>query len=187
MNIPTTMTWGAGERSPPKKPALPARMLFLLAFHAAVSGAFVVAWFSGDEDTYLIHQLAGYLALAAVTTRLAVAGFVPKGPLAFPRPSRAAVAIWLRQVASGDRGALMRRGPLPAWMAASLLALVALTALSGVGADSWVWLEGPHEFIANLTLWVVLAHVAFFAAMAGLKRLTRANIEWGPERGRYPK
>lgn len=31
----------------------------LFGWHAIISGAFIVAYLSGDEDTYAMHQFAG--------------------------------------------------------------------------------------------------------------------------------
>ncbi len=42
-----------------------AEMNALLAFHATLSGAFIVAYFTGDEDTYGMHVFAGYAVLIA--------------------------------------------------------------------------------------------------------------------------
>ena len=33
----------------------PAKLLFLFAFHATLSGAFLVSYLTGDEDTYGMH------------------------------------------------------------------------------------------------------------------------------------
>ncbi|MBV5333743.1 hypothetical protein JZU57_00475, partial [bacterium] len=145
----------------PRGKALPWRMAFLLVFHALLSGAFVVAWFSGDEDTYRIHLLAGYAALTAVVVRVAFGLATAKGPLSLPRPSsRTAVAEWLRDVLAGDRGAMGRRSPLLGWFAAALLVVVGLAGISGVAADFYPLFEDLHEALANLALWVVVAHVA---------------------------
>ncbi|MCW2244334.1 hypothetical protein [Azospirillum canadense] len=40
----------SAPRTPTRRP-LPGKMLFLLAFHATLSGAFLVSWLTGDEDT----------------------------------------------------------------------------------------------------------------------------------------
>lgn len=41
----------------------------LLVFHAAISGAFLVAYLTGDEDTYGMHVFSGYTVLGAIAVR----------------------------------------------------------------------------------------------------------------------
>lgn len=161
---------GADKRAQSRRPATPRRLVFLLGFHAVLAGAFAVAWFSGDEDTYRIHLIAGYAALLALTARFAVAFFNAKGPLAWPRPSRRDFFTWIKAVSTGDRGAWGRRSPALAWAAAALLATVSLAALSGLAADFYPVMEDPHEFFANLALAAVIGHVLLLLGLAGLKK-----------------
>ena len=79
---------GADKRAQSRRPATPRRLAFLLSFHAVLAGAFAVAWFSGDEDTYRIHLIAGYAALLALTARFAGACDFELGPEAGPREKR---------------------------------------------------------------------------------------------------
>jgi hypothetical protein len=130
----------------------------LRAWHAWLSGGFVVAWITADEDTYAMHQFAGYAVLAAIVVRLLVALIAPKGsPWRLPRPR-------LNLSAKG-------RNPLLAWFAAGLLAGVGLAALTGALADVTTWMEDPHEAASELTLWVIFAHVGFVLYLFGGKRL----------------
>lgn len=140
---------GAGPMgAAPRRKAMPLRLVFLLACHAVISGGFVVAWCSGDEDTYLMHLLAGYAVLSAVAVRLAVGW-----------------AGWLRP-ANGAR-----RPRWLDWQATGLLTVIALTGVSGVAADFWSIFEDLHETLANLALAAVLAHVAVTLARAALRRM----------------
>jgi mono/diheme cytochrome c family protein len=156
--------------SPVRRSATPWRLTFLLGFHALLAGAFVVAWMSGDEDTYRIHLLAGYAAIIALTARVVAGLLSPKGVLAWPKPSRAAAVAWIKAVASGDRGARGRRSPLLNWAAVILLATVGAAAFSGLAADFFPIMEDPHEFFADLALVAVIAHVVLMLGLAALKK-----------------
>jgi hypothetical protein len=137
-----------------------AELAFLLLFHAALSGAFLVAWLTGDEDLYGMHLFAGYAVLAALAARLGAALLAPAGsPLALPQPR-------LRRAPAG-------RNLLYAWMAAAMLAFTALVAVSGWIADRLPRLEDLHEAIAELAPAVILAHVALVLVLHGLGRPRR--------------
>ncbi len=155
---------------PDRAPRTPGRLMFLFAFHAVLSGAFVVAYLTGDEDTYAMHQFAGYTALAALAVRGAAGLLMPVGPLRFPRPSSTATLDWLRRAAFGDARTWGQRSPLLAWMALALLAAVGAAALSGAVADFVVPMEKLHEALGEFSLPVVLAHVALVFALLGLKK-----------------
>lgn len=149
---------------------LPSRFVFLLTVHALLSGAFLVAYLTGDEDTYGMHVFAGYTVLAALALRVTVGLFAgPKGPLALPRPVPGATRAWFGRLLRGDRKARSQRSPLLAWMAAALLAATAAAAGSGAIADTATWMEDPHEALGEIALAVVLAHVALIAGLRALK------------------
>lgn len=158
------------DARPEKARRTPGRLLFLFAVHAALSGAFVVAYLTGDEDTYAMHQFAGYTALAALLVRLAAGWLMPVGPLRLPRPSPSTTLDWLRRAVSGEARAWGQRSPLLAWMALALLAAVGAAALSGAAADFVVPMEKLHEALGEFSLPVVLGHVALVAALLGLKK-----------------
>ncbi len=147
-------------------------MTALLTFHAVLSGAFIVAYLSGDEDTYGIHVFSGYAALIALALR-AVAGLLaPDGsPLRFPRPALAPLLGWVARLARGEAQARRERSPLIAWMAAALLIAVGAAAASGAAADVIPSVERLHEALGDVALGVVVAHVALVFALHGLKRL----------------
>ncbi|SJZ68336.1 Cytochrome b [Enhydrobacter aerosaccus] len=137
------------------------------AWHALLAGAFLIAYVTADEDTYAMHQFAGYTVLTAIALRLLFGLVAPAAsPLRLPRPSWRAARNWL----ATRKG----RHPLFAWFAASLLAVVGLVSLSGALADGATWLEDPHEVIAEASLWLIAAHIAFVTYMyAGRQWLAR--------------
>ncbi|MBP2295449.1 cytochrome b/b6 domain-containing protein [Azospirillum rugosum] len=154
---------------PAKRRPLPGKTLFLLAFHATLSGAFLVSWLTGDEDTYGMHQFAGYTVLAALAVRLAAAWVAPSGPLRLPRPSAGAAMGWMARLLVGDPRARVQRSPLLAWMAMALLAVVGGAALTGAVADFATPVERLHEAVADWALAVVIAHLALVFALHALK------------------
>lgn len=127
----------------------------LKLWHAWVAGGFLVAYVTADEDTYSMHLFAGYAVLAAIAARLLAGLLAPaNSPLRLPNPL----------------SAITRRNPLFAWFAAALLVSVGLAAATGALADGAVWLEKPHEAVAEASLWVIFAHLGFIAFVYGGKR-----------------
>lgn len=134
---------------------------FLLLFHATLSGSVIVAYLSGDEDTYTVHLVAGYTVLAALGLRLGAALFAPAGSaLRWPAPSRSAVRDWLRRLVAGDGAALRGRSPLLPWIAVSMLAVAGFAGVSGWLADGMTVFEGLHEAIGEAVPAVVAVHIA---------------------------
>lgn len=153
----------------PRKPT-PLETAVLLAFHAAVSGTFIVAQMTGDEDTYVLHQVAGYTALAAIAVRALAGLAAPMGsPLRLPRPSLAALGDWLARLVSGEDAARRMRSPLYAWMAAILLAMIGAAAASGAVADVVPAMEDLHEALGEFSLPIVIGHVALVLLLHALK------------------
>lgn len=140
-------------------------LLALRLWHALLFGAFVVAYLTGDEDTYDMHFFAGYVVLGAIALRLIMAAAAPAGsPLRLARPSLTAM---LERLRGGGKG----RNPVFAWMAAIVLFTVGLAAALGALADPLVWLEDVHEGISEFSLWVVLGHVAVIVFLFQGRRL----------------
>lgn len=140
-------------------------MSFLRFWHAALAGGYLVAYLTGDEDTYAMHQFAGYVVLAVVVVRLAAGVVAPTGsPLRLPRPSVAALSAWL----GGAKG---MRNPLFAWIGMAVLAAVGVAAATGAGADFVLALEDPHEVVAEASLWVIAGHIAFIFFIFGGRRV----------------
>lgn len=129
-------------------------------WHAALVGGFAVAYLTGDEDTYAMHLFSGWLVVALVVLRL-LAGLVApvNSPLKLVRPARPRFFTW---------------GILAA------LGMVGVAVVSGVGADVMPWLEDLHEGLAEMSLWLVLAHVAaalvVFKGRKWLARLKPAAV-----------
>lgn len=157
----TTKTQQAPVRRKPR--AIEFSLLF--GWHALLSGAFIVAYLSSDEDTYAMHQFAGYTVLAALAFRLIAALLAPEGsPLRLPRPALAPVREWISAALRAEEQSLPRR-PLLALAAVVLLVFVGAAAGSGAVADFVPSLEDIHEAIGELAPWIVLAHVALVAAL----------------------
>ena len=145
---------------------------YLLLFHAGLSGAFLAAYLTGDEDTYGMHLFAGYMVLAALGSRLAAALLAaPGSPLALPRPATSPTLAWLGRLAAGELKALQGRSPLHPWMAVIMLAFTALVAASGWVADRLSSVEELHEAAAELTPVVIIVHIATAAALHWVRRL----------------
>jgi hypothetical protein len=133
----------------------PSRFEFTLVrlWHAALVGGFAVAYVTGDEDTYAMHLFAGWLVVGLIGLRL-LGGIAPaNSPLKLVRPNR------------------------PRFFTLGILAalgLVAVAAVSGVAADVLPWFEDLHEGLAEISLWVALAHIAAaFVVFKGRKFLAR--------------
>ena len=156
--------------SVPRRRPTRAETGFLLLFHATLSGAFLVAWLTGDEDTYGMHLFAGYAVLAALAVRTATGLLAPAGsPLRLPHPSMTALAGWLGRLAAAGQGAA-GRSPLYAWMAVAMLGFATAVAASGWLADRLGPVEDLHEALAEMTPAVIAAHVAMVAALQWLGR-----------------
>jgi len=143
-----------------------------LAFHASLSGAFLVAYLTGDEDTYHMHVFAGYLVLVTAGLRILVGLWAPDGSLLrLPQPQTAPLCDWLRRLVAGDPSVIRGRSPLLAWLAAGALATVAIAAATGVVADFVTKAEHLHEALSEFALWMVVAHVAVLVILNWLKRV----------------
>jgi cytochrome b len=146
------------------------QMALLKVWHAWLAGGFLVAYLTANEDTYAMHQFAGYAVLVAIVLRLLVGVVVTwtrapgqGGLWALPRLRAAALKAWVVK----PQG----RSPVFAWMAAALLAAIGAAALLGALADGIIWLEGPHEALSQLSLWVIAGHIAFVIFIYGRKKL----------------
>jgi cytochrome b561 len=159
--------------SPRRKPTA-AEMAILLGFHAALSGAFIVAYLTGDEDTYGLHVVSGYTVLAALAVRAAAGIFAREGSvLRLPRPSLNATAGWFARLLGGDADARRERSPLLAWMALALLAGVGAAA-TGAVADFVPRVEDLHEALGEASLFIVFAHIALVLSLHVLKEPGKA-------------
>ena len=142
----------------------------LLGFHAVMSGAFLVAYLTGDEDTYGMHVVAGYAVLAALLVRLAAALVAPaNSPLRLPGPRLGEAARYLGRLLSGDPAARRERSPLYAWVAALLLIGTGSAALSGAITDFVPRLDDVHEALGELSLYIAICHIAIVLLLRAVK------------------
>lgn len=162
----------------------------LRLFHWALAASVLTAWFSANVfDT--VHEIAGYAVLGLIGFRM-VWGFT--GPRhsrfrSFVRPPRVVIR-YLLQTARGQTGRYLGLNPAGAAMAVALLALLAVSTVSGwmqlterfFGVD---WVEKLHAYSSNLVLILVVVHVLGVLAMCALQKenLVRAMIT-GSKRAR---
>lgn len=146
---------------------------FLLGFHAVISGAFLVAYLTGDGDAvYFMHVFAGYAVLAALAARLAAGIFAgPGSMLRLPRPDWPSIGRYVKRIAAFDGAAFLGRSPLHGLMAVLLLVGVGIAAGSGAVADFVAKVEDLHEALGEFALYIVIGHIALVLALHGLKRL----------------
>lgn len=159
------MTTTDRRPTPPRRKPKAIEFRLLFGWHAILSGAFVVAYLSGDEDTYAMHQFAGYMVLAAVAVRLLAVMLAPEGsPLRLRRPALAPVRNWISGML-GHRHETLPRRPLLALAAVVLLIFAGVAAGSGAIADFVPRVEDVHGALGELAPWIILAHVAMVAAI----------------------
>jgi cytochrome b len=159
-------TIGAGGATPPAKVKVKVKVWdpFVRIFHWSLVASFVIAYATGDEIER-VHVAAGYTIAGLLAARI-IWGFV--GPQHarfsnFVRPPREVLA-YVRDVA------LLRApryiGHNPAGGAMIVALILALAGTCGTGymmtTDAY-WgsklIEHVHEFLANLTVGLVVAHV----------------------------
>jgi cytochrome b len=137
---------------------------FVRIFHWSLASLFVLAYATGDEIER-VHVAAGYTIAGLLAIRI-VWGFV--GPRharfsSFVRPPREVLAH-LRDVALLRAPRYIGHNPAGGAMILALLAALAGTCATGymMTTDAY-WgskpVEHVHEFLANLTLGLVVAHV----------------------------
>jgi len=155
----------------------------LRLLHWAMAAAVLIAYFSANVfDT--VHEIAGYTVLALVVLRVAW-GFVGTRHSQFKssvRPPRV-VLRFLGQIARRQPGRYLGLNPAGAAMAIVLLALLAISVVSGwmqiteqfFGVD---WVERVHTISSNAVLILAAVHVVGVVVMCALQRenLVRAMI-----------
>ncbi len=172
--------------------------LFVRFFHWALAGGFLIAYLTEDELLGL-HVWAGYLALSLVLLRV-VWGFVGTERARFRDFifGPAQILDYLRRVVSLDAPRHLGHNPAGGAMILALLLGIAVTGLSGLvlyGAETGSgWLgslsaalgvvgergaeafEDLHEVLANLTLALVVIHLAgvLFESLLHRENLVRA-------------
>jgi cytochrome b len=166
-------------------------------FHWTLAGAFTTA-FIVEDDLLAVHVWAGYLILTLIGVRL-VWGFVGT-PYArfddFVRGPRQ-IKAYLKAMLIGHAPRYLGHNPAGGAMVVVLLLSVAATGVSGMalyGAQEFAGplaglmntvsnttahtLEEVHEFFANLTLALVITHLAgvLFSSLAHHENLIGAMI-----------
>ena len=155
----------------------------LRLFHWALAAAVLVAWFSANVfDT--VHELAGFTVLGLIAFRL-VWGFAGTHYSRFQSlvgPLRI-VPRYLWQLAHGQTGRYLGLNPAGAAMSVALLALLAVSTISGwmqitqrfFGVD---WVETVHSYSSNLVLILAVVHVLGVVLTCALQKenLVRAMI-----------
>ncbi|TGD74715.1 hydrogenase [Mangrovimicrobium sediminis] len=144
-------------------------------FHWSVVVCVALAWWSGEEGNFEVHEWAGYTLVVLVLTRI-VWGFVGSRHsrfgdfLAGPRH----VLAYLRGAGSSTPG----HNPLGGWSVMALLSLLLIQGVSGLFNSDDILFDGPlhylggdfsdtmgeiHEIAFNLLLAFVALHIAAIA------------------------
>ncbi|MFW1678768.1 cytochrome b/b6 domain-containing protein [Pontibacter sp. JAM-7] len=134
-------------------------------FHWSVAAGFLLN-FTLTEEGETLHEWIGYYILAALLVRVCW-GFIGPRNARFSDffPRKPGLKSHLRELAQGQIKQHAGHTPLGGLMVMLLMAGLLLVGLSGWltttdmfwGED---WVEDVHEFFANLTLLLVLVHVA---------------------------
>lgn len=144
-------------------------------FHWLLAASFFGAYIVSESERWIaLHAMLGYTAIGLVAFRL-IWGIVGTRYARFSgfAWSPRAVAEYLKSLFSRRPQHYVGHNPAASWAIVALLALVAVTALSGwavlneVGGE---WLEDVHEAAANATLALVAFHVAAVVVSSVLHR-----------------
>jgi cytochrome b len=134
------------------------------ALHWTLAVSFLGAY--GLEDTRDAHETLGYVALAAVLTRV-LWGFLGPGHARFSAfvPTPATFFRYVGEMLRGRERRYLGHNPAGGAMVVALLAAVTTLGATGwmMGTDAWFgveWVETVHETVANLALGLVAFHVA---------------------------
>lgn len=152
-------------------------------FHWSLVVSFAVAWVSA-ESLEGLHIWAGYAAGALIGFRL-IWGIVGTRNARFWSFVKGPGAVWsyAKAMVAGTESRHIGHNPAGGAMILALLACVALTAWSGwlltfPKSIRQVWAEDVHEFAANLTLVLVVLHIAgvLIASWRHRENLARAMV-----------
>ncbi len=135
--------------------------LFVRIFHWSLVVIMLHQFLLEEEST--THNYLGYAALALVALRV-IWGFVGSPFARFSEFVRSPVVTfqYVAQIIRGHPKRYIGHNPAGAAMVLALLAMVAITSISGwaIAVATEDWLEEFHEIAANVTLLLILAHVA---------------------------
>lgn len=136
----------------------------LRVLHWGLAFSVIVAFFTHARSP-LLHDIAGYAALALATVRLCW-GFVGPAPARFENFIASPAATWryAKALLKGAEPHFVGHNPLGAWMIVMLLVTVA-----GASASGWLfetdafwgdaWVEDVHAFFGNLFVPLIALHV----------------------------
>ena len=151
---------------------------FVRVFHWSLVLVCLAAWLSAEEWDWL-HEQTGYFILTLVGLRV-LWGLLGSRHARFtdflysPRQTLA----YLSELRSGRPRHFLGHNPAGGWMVIFLLVSLLATGLSGMspGAEIHGFREDLHEGLANLTLLLVLVHVAgvLFSSLLHNENLIRA-------------
>jgi cytochrome b len=173
-------------------------------FHWALVGGFATA-FIVEDDLLVVHVWAGYLVLALIAVRL-VWGLIGTRHARFSafvrKPSE--VLAYVRDALRLRAPRYLGHNPAGGAMVIALMTAVVLTGLSGLAVYGAEELSGPlaplmsalpgswghffeevHEVMANLTLVLIVAHVAgvIFSSLSHRENLIGGMITGFKRRG----
>lgn len=151
--------------------------------HWLMVGGFVVAWLTGDSETFrLVHVIAGATVLAVATFRLPW-GFIGSRYARFVDFVRgpSAVKEYAESLLKLEPAHHVGHNPAGGWAIVLLLGLGILTGLAGwaiyndLGGD---WLEELHEGLASAMLTMVFIHLigVFSGSLLHGENLLRAML-----------
>jgi cytochrome b len=153
------------------------------AFHWMLALSFAVAWFSSEHSGRL-HELAGYAAGVLVLARVAW-GYFGSGYARFSQFMQppAAVAAYLRSIATGAEIRYIGHNPAGGAMIIVLLASIMATAATGwmLTTDTF-WgslaVQRVHSILAHGVLLLVLVHLGgvALASVRHRENLVRAMV-----------
>lgn len=133
----------------------------LRVLHWSLAASFAVAYATGEEILSL-HELAGYAIIAIVGVR-ALWGLIGPEHARFDDfvPGPASLLAYLRDLLAGRGRRYLGHNPAGGAMIVAMLAALLATSATGVltlsGGEA---VEELHEAAANITLALVLLHVA---------------------------
>ncbi len=152
-------------------------------FHWSLVSFFVLAWLTADEwDAF--HEIAGYAVGGLIGFRV-IWGFVGSRHARFSDFVRgpAAVFAYLRDMRVHKAKRYLGHNPAGGAMIIALIVMLATITASGIAMTMdmfWgvEWVEEVHETAVNLTLLLVVLHVAgvVHAGLAHKENLVRAMI-----------
>ena len=153
------------------------------AFHWMLALSFAVAWFSSEHSGRL-HELAGYAAGVLVLARVAW-GYFGSGYARFSQFMQppAAVAAYLRSIATGAERRYIGHNPAGGAMIIVLLASIMATAATGwMLTIETFWgslaVQRVHSILAHGVLLLVLVHLGgvALASVRHRENLVRAMV-----------